>query len=216
MFGVYLALRSMYGVGSRGLSSPRLDFMNISLMTLGICSFLNHASLRQTLEFADEISMFGLNWSMLQATLTARQAPAAARLISTGLAVVFVSFSIFYVWSANLLYQGLAFAGGIGCVILRSQYLFHWPRLGFPKTKSQDWKKRTWQAITLCLVGYGLWNVDLVYCQELRAIRSRVGLPWAWLFELHGWWYILTALGASQFMNVAREVQEEVKGEKKE
>lgn len=206
----------MYAAPRRGLLSPRLDFMNLSLMALGICSFLNHASLRKTLEFADEVSMFGLNWSMLQATLTSRQTPAASRLISVGLAVVFVGFSIFYVWSGNLLYQALAFAIGIGCVVLRSQYLFHYLQPGFPEAKSRDWNWRTWRAISLCLVGYGLWNVDLVYCQELRELRGHIGLPWAWLLELHGWWHILTAMGASQFMNVAREVQEEVRREKKE
>jgi dihydroceramidase len=50
----------------------------------------------------------------------------------------------------------------------------------------------------------------------LRAFRQRIGVPWAFLFEFHGWWHILTAVGASQFMNVLREVREEVDREKTE
>lgn len=206
----------MYGPGSKGILAPRLDFMSISLLCLGIGSFLFHASLRQTLEFADEFSMLGLTWSMLHATFTTRQPPATARLITIGLTVGFTTFSAFYIQSPSIIYQVIAFAAGIGLVILRSQYLFHWLQPELPKAKSRDWNVRTWKAISICLVGYLLWNIDLEYCAELRDLRSRVGLPWAWLFEFHGWWHILTAVGASQFMNVAREVREEVDREKKQ
>lgn len=100
-------------------------------------------------------------------------------------------------------------------IILRSQYLFHWLQPAFPQDRTRDWNVRTWKGIALCVVGYGLWNIDLECCAELRSIRRQVGLPWAWLFELHGWWHVLTAIGASGFMDVAREVREVVKNEKK-
>ncbi|KAH7313320.1 ceramidase [Stachybotrys elegans] len=210
---VYYALRYMYGPGHRGLFAPKLDFMSISLMGLGIGSFLFHASLRQTLEFADEFSMLGLTWSMLQATYTARQPPAKARLISVALFIVYSAFAAFYLQSPLIIYQVIAFASGIGLVILRSQYLFHWLQPELPRAKSRDWNFRTWKAISICVFGYILWNIDLEYCAELRSIRRWVGLPWAWLFEFHGWWHILTAMGASQFMDVAREVREEPYGD---
>lgn len=190
--------------------------MSVSLLVLGIGSFLFHASLRQTLEFADELSMLGLNWSMLQAVLTARQSPAKARLISTALAVVFIGFSVFYVWSAKIIYQVIAFSSGIGLVTLRCQYLYHWAQPAFPKAKSHDWNVRTWKSIGVCLFGYGLWHIDLEFCAQLRDMKERVGLPWAWVFELHGWWHIFTAIGASMFMNVARDIREEARREKKE
>ncbi|KAI9148370.1 benzoate 4-monooxygenase cytochrome p450 [Paramyrothecium foliicola] len=213
---VFLALRYMYGPGNRGVFRPKLDFMSISLFVLGIGSFLFHATLRQTMEFADELSMLGLTWSMLQSILTARQGPQAARLISIGLAVVFLAFSAFYINSAQIIYQVIAFGSGIGLVTLRSQYLYHWAQPRFPKAKSRDWNMRTWKSIAICLFGYLLWNIDLEYCAELRALRECVGLPWAWTLELHGWWHILTAVGASMFMDVAREVRDEISREKKE
>jgi dihydroceramidase len=205
---VYLALRAMYRPGTGGV---KLDFMSISLFALGIGSFLFHATLRQTLEFADELSMLGLTWSMLQAILTVRQSPRSARLISVGLAIIFIGFSVFYVYSAKIIYQVIAFATGIGLVTLRSQYLYHWSQPRFEAAQSHDWNWRTWKAIGICLFGYALWNIDLEYCAELRAFRQQIGLPWAWMLELHGWWHLLTAVGASMFMEVAREVREEVK-----
>ncbi|OAA45931.1 alkaline ceramidase family protein [Beauveria brongniartii RCEF 3172] len=212
---VYYALQYMYGPGSRGLWRPNLDFMSVTLFILGVGSFLFHASLRQALEFVDELSMMGLIWSMLQATLTVRQTPIRSKIISAVLAVVFLSFTAFYLNSPLIIYQVTAFLSGVGVVILRVLYLFHWVQPALPKAKSREWRNRAVTALFICIVGYGIWNIDLEFCQVLRDIRQRVGLPWAWLFEFHGWWHVLTAIGASQFMTVAREVREEVKREQK-
>jgi dihydroceramidase len=39
-------------------------------------------------------------------------------------------------------------------------------------------------------------------CSYLRSIRGTVGLPWALLLELHGWWHICTGIGAYIFIAV--------------
>ena len=205
----------MYGPGSRGIFAPKLDFMSISLLGLGIGSFLFHATLRQLFEFADELSMLVLTWSMLQATLTMRQSPAKARGISIVLGLCYVGFAVFYVQSPSILYQVVMFVAGVVLIVLRMLYLFYWMQPALPSEKSRAWNVRSWKALSLCLAGYVLWNIDLEYCAELRAIRHRVGLPWAWLLELHGWWHIMTAIGAAQFMNVAREIRAEVQREQK-
>ncbi len=194
----------------RTLLRPTWDFMSLSLLTLGIGSFLFHATLRQTLEFADELSMLGLTWSLLRASLTAHQPPRRARLITIILAVVYLSFSAFYLWSAKIIYQVFAFVSALLGVLARTQYMFH--LLGdevWSREKRKDWNVRIWKAVAICLLGYLLWTIDLEYCAELRAIREKVGLPWAWLFEFHGWWHVLTAIGASQAMQVAREAKSE-------
>lgn len=213
---VYFAFCAMSPSGpSIRLSHPKVDFMSLSLLVLGIGSFLFHATLRQTLEFVDEFSMLGLTWSMLQAGLTTRQPPARARLITATLAVAYISFSAFYLWSAKIIYQVFAFTGALLGVLFRSQYVFHFARPSLPEAKRRDWNRRTWKALGVCVFGYLLWTIDLEYCAELRAVRARVGLPWAWLFEFHGWWHILTAVGASQAMEVAREVRREVEKEER-
>jgi dihydroceramidase len=51
----------------------------------------------------------------------------------------------------------------------------------------------------MCL-GYLLWQIDGIYCTELTALRRSVGMPWGFLLELHGWWHVLTAVGAYVFM----------------
>ena len=190
--------------------------MSISLMILGFGSFLFHATLRQTLEFVDELSMMLLSWSMLRSLLILRQSPTNIRYISIVLAIFFISFSVFYVMFSKIIYQVIAFWVSLILVGVRVRYLFNWAKPGFSEENVRNWSVRVWTATFTCLFGYLIWNIDLEFCHELRNLRERIGLPWAFLLEFHGWWHILTAVGASQFMNVVREVREEVDREKKE
>ena len=203
----------MYGPGNRRLLRPKWDFMSLSLLNLGIGSFLFHATLRQTLQFVDDLSMIILAWSMLQSVAVVRQSPAEARVFSIILGLTVSLFCVFYVWSGKIIYHVIAFATMIVLIALRSQYIYHWKPI-HPKDQCHYWNVRTWQSIFTCLFGYVLWNIDLEFCAELRAVREQIGLPWAWLLELHGWWHILTAIGASQFMNVAREIHGELERQK--
>jgi dihydroceramidase len=43
-------------------------------------------------------------------------------------------------------------------------------------------------ALGLFLLAYGLWNVDNQFCDSLRSVRHMIGVPWAWVLELHGWY----------------------------
>lgn len=47
----------------------------------------------------------------------------------------------------------------------------------------------------LFLIGFGIWNIDNVYCHHLRTWRDYVLLPWAIVLEGHGWWHLFTGLG---------------------
>lgn len=204
----------MYGPGSGGILAPNVDFMSVALFGLGIGSFLFHASLRYTLEFVDELSMLVLTWSMLQACLTIRQSPGTARLISVVLTLFYIPFCAYYVYSPKIVYQVAGFSSGLVVVGLRTHYLFQWAQPTVSRDKVRDWRMRGLKAIAVCLVGYLFWNIDIKYCAELRELKAQVGLPLAWFLEFHGWWHVLTAMGASQFMQVLREMRE-VEREKK-
>ncbi|GAW10908.1 hypothetical protein ANO14919_002440 [Xylariales sp. No.14919] len=213
---VFFALRYMYGPRSRGLFAPKPDSMSISLLVLGIASFLFHASLLQTLQFGDEIAMLGLVWSILQGLLTVRRSSAYDQLINISLATIFPLFAIFYVWTGKIIYHVIGFSFAVAIIIARCVYLFYWRKPGFPETKVAEWRMRGWIALVLMGVAYVLWHIDLELCAELRQLRDRVGLPWAWLLELHGWWHILTAMSAARLMDIVREVQMHLKTEKEE
>ncbi|KAH6691703.1 ceramidase [Plectosphaerella plurivora] len=208
---VYFALRYMYGPGSRGLLRPRTDFLSVSLLILGIASFSFHATMRQTLQFADEIAMLGLAWSILQGVFTVRRSTAYDRLINVSLAVVFPLFAVFYVYTGKIIYHATAFFAMMTMVVARGYYLF-WLRVpGFPAAKCDRWRVKGRKALVALLTGYALWHADLELCAQLRTMREKLGLPWAFLLEFHGWWHVLTAISAHMAMEMVREVQDELK-----
>lgn len=49
---------------------------------------------------------------------------------------------------------------------------------------------------TIFLLGFAIWNVDNIFCDQLRIIRAKVGYPLAMLVEGHGWWHILVSCSA--------------------
>jgi dihydroceramidase len=50
--------------------------------------------------------------------------------------------------------------------------------------------------------GYLLWQMDFIFCAELTVLKRKLGIPWGFLLELHGWWHVLTAIGAYTFMHL--------------
>ncbi|KAI1174968.1 ceramidase [Nemania sp. FL0916] len=213
---VIFALQYMYGPGSRGFLAPKLDFISVSLLILGIASFLFHGSLLHSLQYGDELAMLGLVWSMLQGLLTVRHSSGYDRFINASLAIVFPPFAIFYLWTGKIIYHVSGFALAVAIIIARGVYLFYWREPGFPESKVAEWRIRGRIALILLGVAYFLWHVDLELCAQLRDLRGRLGLPWAWLLEMHGWWHILTALAAARFMDVIREIQTFLKEDKEE
>ncbi|KAK4502876.1 hypothetical protein PRZ48_006302 [Zasmidium cellare] len=79
-------------------------------------------------------------------------------------------------------------------------------------SKEQDRRKLRWVIALGCMVfGYFLWQLDFRYCPELTQLKRSVGMPWSFVFEFHGWWHILTAVGAYTFMSLVESLtQDEV------
>jgi dihydroceramidase len=204
----------MYGRGSRGLLSPRPDFMSVSLLLVGLGSSLYHGTLRQTLQFVDDISMLVLGAAMLHGVYTVRMSASASRLTAVLICLPVAAFSAFYVRSGLIIYHTAAFVTQLFLLTVQSFYLFHWATPQFAEEKVLVWRRGQWAAIAVSLTGYLLWNIDLEFCAELRAIREQMGMPWGFVLELHGWWHLLTAIGAASFMNIVRDMHEEAAREK--
>lgn len=207
---VYFSFRYMYRDGGR---VPRPDFMSISLFFIGFTSFLYHASLRQTLQFADDLSMLVFSWALLEGIMSVRMPPDRAKVVGVLLGSAVCLFSAFYVYHGQIIYHTAAFTVLVVLIVARGYYLFYVVQPSFPETRLVKWKAQGRQALLAFVVGYVVWNIDLEYCLELREIRERIGFPWAFLLELHGWWHILTAISASRLMDIAKELREFVGSE---
>lgn len=51
-------------------------------------------------------------------------------------------------------------------------------------------------GVSIFLGGFALWGVDNIYCSTLRSWRRSIGMPWGFFLELHGWWHLMTGMGA--------------------
>ena len=51
-------------------------------------------------------------------------------------------------------------------------------------------------GLSVFLGGFAIWTLDNVYCSRLRRWRHEIGLPWGILLEGHGWWHLMTGMGA--------------------
>ncbi|KAJ5168296.1 uncharacterized protein N7482_003890 [Penicillium canariense] len=51
-------------------------------------------------------------------------------------------------------------------------------------------------GLSMFLGGFFIWNLDNQFCSQIRVMRRRVGLPWGIFLEGHGWWHIMTGIGA--------------------
>lgn len=201
---VYLAVQHA------GWRLGRADQMSASLLVVGVCSFLFHASLNQWAQFSDDISMLFLAAALLQRLCRppARQrdgaSPTAGGVgVTAAIYASVAAMSATYVRSGNLLVHVSMFAAMLVLIGLRTAYLVH--RRVPPEQQGRY--VRRFGGVCACLgVAFLLWNIDLEWCLELRRLRSAVGLPWAWLLELHGWWHVLTALGAALHMDLVRDL----------
>lgn len=61
-------------------------------------------------------------------------------------------------------------------------------------------RKTMYLGISIFLLGYVLWNLDIHLCDLVRATRRRWGMPYGFVLEGHGWWHIFTGTGVYYYL----------------
>jgi len=143
---------------------------------------------------------------MLNALWTTNQTPVAAHAITAVVATATAAASFIYVWTGNILHHVYTFSLMLGLIGPRVLYLIYAQKRTGPEKAAL--LKRFWRGVIVLGIGYALWHLDLEKCAELRKMRKAVGVPLGMLLEMHGWWHVLTAVGAGQFISLVRELIE--------
>lgn len=100
---------------------------------------------------------------------------------------------------ANLIepvFQQVVFAALIVAVLAKAGWqmrLFHLDAKSKEKSIPSIFEAIRWMALVsvpLLIAGFIIWVIDTKKCDDLRAIRRYLGLPWGVLLELHGWWSV--------------------------
>ncbi|CRL23607.1 unnamed protein product [Penicillium camemberti] len=75
----------------------------------------------------------------------------------------------------------------------------HYENVRDEKTLNTMWFMVAY-GLSMFLGGFLIWGLDNVFCSEIRRMRRTVGLPWGLFLEGHGWWHIMTGIGAYHYI----------------
>ncbi|KAH0603677.1 uncharacterized protein H6S33_007336 [Morchella sextelata] len=169
-------------------------------LCVGVGSFLFHATLWYSMQLVDELSMIYTTCLMAWASLSNGKPPAIATLYGLLLSALALSITFIYHSLGDPTFHQNAYALLTALLLFRSWYLME-SRLR--RTRPHDVNTMWWMVgwgLFVFLCGFALWNVDNAWCGSLRGWRRGVGLPWGVLAEGHGWWHLLTGVGAYYYI----------------
>ncbi|KAH0336396.1 alkaline phytoceramidase, partial [Aureobasidium melanogenum] len=168
------------------------------LALVGICSSLFHGLLKYHAQMADDTSMIIATSIVLHRAMTFQRSDSYTRWFSGLLILAVIAETAYHTIKDEQIVHELSFVLLIIMVASKTRSLIKL-RVHDPQDK-QMLQKATIFGAGFFASGYLLWQLDFIFCPQLTALKRKVGIPWGFLFELHGWWHILTAIGAHTFM----------------
>ncbi|KAF3086337.1 hypothetical protein TWF569_000763 [Orbilia oligospora] len=168
----------------------------ISYGIIGIGSILFHGTLKYSMQLVDECAMIYTALTMCFATFSHGRSPLRQFLVLLGCVGMGLTITLVYHYLKNPLFHQNAFALIMITLLSHSMYMMETHTRGKnPAATNLMWKMVIW-GICVFLAGFGVWNLDNIYCQQLRRWRREVGMPWGFVSELHAWWHLLTGIGS--------------------
>lgn len=150
---------------------------------------------------------------MVYASFSYARSVVFKRILAVGLVFLAAFITLYYHYLQDPTFHQNAYALLTATVLIRSMFIMEFalrPSLRGSVSKSSmtgEKKKpylkredvrdreiliRMWQLVgfglTVFLGGFGIWNLDNIYCGQIRRWRRDVGLPWGIFLEGHGWW----------------------------
>ncbi|KAJ1908242.1 alkaline ceramidase ydc1, partial [Tieghemiomyces parasiticus] len=209
LFGIYHTLRN-YG-------EKRFVLCYLGMLMVGVGSWFFHMTLLYEMQLLDELPMIYCTCFCVYSVLEMDSKPRYGAKLPLGLFAYSALVTAIYLYNRDPVFHQVSYALEVAVIVFRNAYLLscipaatsnQLARNGGQCTRAVLQRLFTQSAATF-LLGFALWNVDNIFCPQLRYIRSQVGTPFDTLFQLHGWWHIFTALGCyyciinTQYMRLA-------------
>lgn len=183
----------------------RILVIGAGYLLVGIGSWLFHMTLKYEFQLLDELPMIYTTllmfWAIFDYQLSVRQR-AILTLFTIG---VGVGVTWYYLVNQNPVFHEVAFGLITVAGLIRSWSLAH-TKVTDPTAKA-DLKYSAILGATTFLSGFALWGVDQVQCSNITVTKHWMGLPWGFVFELHGWWHILTGIGTAMFITFLTQLR---------
>ncbi|GAC96012.1 alkaline phytoceramidase [Pseudozyma hubeiensis SY62] len=202
---VFFIALSLYGfhVSRRERLPLRWSICHLGVALVGFGSALFHGTLLYWTQLLDELPMIYTSaWLTYCVCETSKGygKPRFRLLLPLTLTLLVVWITVVYVWNGNPVFHQVAYASIQIVSTVRVIYLLrnssqHNSTAAGKQRKKEIQKLYLFGAIVF-LTGFAIWNVDNIFCYQLRQARKKVGYPAAVLLEGHGWWHVLTGWGA--------------------
>lgn len=182
-----------------------LSYLGYIVVGLGSMAF--HATLKYSMQLADELPMIYTTCIMAFATFSYSKSTLTRTLMGLGDVGLAAWITAYYVTSKDPVFHQVAYAALTCAVVFRGMYVMSvhlQPALEKRTSDAANIMQQMWKmaftGIGLFLIGFSIWIIDNTFCQYLRSARNSVLLPWAAVLEGHAWWHIFTGLGAYYFI----------------
>ncbi|KAM5431442.1 alkaline ceramidase ydc1 [Microsporum ferrugineum] len=223
---LYLGIKGIRSCRKNGHDSIfQVAFLGYLLVGLG--SFLFHSTLKYPMQLVDELSMIYTTCLMCYATFSFSRSRTQCYILGSGLLSLSIFITLYYHYIQDPVFHQVAYGVLTAIVVFRSMWVMEVTlRPSLRRLRNQNKPNFSGQTLTIngetvnerdvrilksmwVMVAYGLstflggfaiWNLDNEYCSNLRTWRRELGLPWGILLEGHGWWHLLTGIGAYMYI----------------
>ncbi|KAL9596816.1 MAG: hypothetical protein Q9179_004493 [Wetmoreana sp. 5 TL-2023] len=226
---VFLAFKGMISCRRHGHDTVFFVAF-VGYLLVGTGSFLFHATLKYPMQLVDELSMIYTTCLMCYATFSYSKSRQYAFTLALGLISLAIFITLYYHYLQDPAFHQNAYAILTAVVLARSMYVMEFSLRPSLRNNEENFKiqrKRSMTAdqkevsrsddrrnaqilttmwlligvgLTAFLSGFGLWQLDNVFCPRLRNWRRNIGLPWGIILEGHGWWHLMTGVGAYYYL----------------
>ena len=171
----------------------------IGLAGVGICSATFHMTLREIPQLADDLSMvFPTAFIALRLlTFHTQDAKTNVKISATILVALLIVYTIHLNINKPILHS-FTFGIMLHFIHRRTRWLLSERVHSLRHRESLHWTALFGEVSFAS--GFVLWLIDRFACDLLTRAKYAVGLPWGFVFELHAWWHVLTAIGAFIFI----------------
>jgi dihydroceramidase len=200
---VYFAFKTL-SPGESLLSTTA--FPNLALFFVGVTSFVFHLTLKYETQMCDDLSMFWVCAAIIYELYTFDRSPSVRATFGIVLTAVLGYISAVHYQLNQLWLHNWTFIALVTAIWPRVLYLIGRKLKGLERRNTH--KTFRFGGISF-LLGFVLWLIDGAACKWLRESRATIGFPWEFVLELHGWWHILTSIGAGNAIRVTKRLTQQ-------
>ncbi|RUS78813.1 hypothetical protein EGW08_013431 [Elysia chlorotica] len=178
----------MVSLGLKENHEKRFVYSFVALAVVGLGSWLFHMTLRYSMQLMDEIPMiWGCSFQIYGLFMVTSKPGEKNSLLQIGLFSYCAVVTLVYILINNPIFHQVSYALLILCIVALSTRMLMTLKCSMPIY---------FTALFSYAFGFLLWNVDNVFCSQLRSIRELPpGSASGMLLECHAWWHIFAGFG---------------------